>query len=175
MSLVTVLDIETTMKGVDDSPSPYHPNNYLVSVGWKCEDAFDEYICFKHDDEPPTPQGREDLQAILDRTRVLVCHNVKFDHSWLLECGFEYDKEVFCTMGYEYLKAGGTHLPLNLSACCERRGLPTKVDATKAYIRDGIGFESMPWDVVEEYGRNDVQITWDLYWAQQEELNAGSS
>lgn len=173
--MITIIDIETTMKGVDKSPSPYHPSNYLVSVGWKCEDAFDEYVCIKHDDEPPTPNASMDLQAVLDKTDLLVAHNTKFDLSWLLECGFTYENEIYDTMGYEYLKAGGTHLPLDLSSCCSRRGLPVKVDATKAYIRDGIGFESMPWAVVEEYGRNDVKITWDLYWAQQEELNARSS
>ncbi len=169
--MITVLDIETTMHGVDKSPSPYSQFNYLVSVGWKFEELLDNYVCIKHDEEPSTPNAKLDIQSVLDRTTTLVCHNVKFDLSWLLECGFKYDGDTYDTMIYEYLKSGGTHAPLDLSSCCSRYNLPVKSDGTKEYLQRGIGFESMPWDVVEEYGKQDVDITWQLYWSQQEELN----
>ena len=75
-------------------------------------------------------------------------------------------------MIYEYLDAGGTYADIDLSSSCRRRSLPTKSDSTKQYLKDGYGFQDMPWSVVEEYGRQDVCITWDLYHKQQELLNA---
>ena len=58
-------------------------------------------------------------------------------------------------------------MSMSLSACCERRDLANKKsDITKDYWDKGIGYEAMPWDVVEEYGRADIRATRDLYLAQ---------
>ena len=164
----TVIDIETT--SWDSNPSPYIPENYLVSVGFKSEDS-EEYLCFKHNNNPSDATAKYILSEQLRKTTLLIGHNIKFDLSWLLECGFEYDGDVYDTMIYEYLIRGGRHnMRVNLSDCCTRRGLPIKVDGTKSYLKEGIGFEAIPWELVEEYGRNDVNITWMLYHDQQEEL-----
>ena len=168
----TVFDIETTMLGPNKSPSPYHHENFLVSVGWKCKSKYEGYVCIQHNEEPTTPDARNQIQFALDNTSVFIAHNVKFDLSWLLECGFTYDGDVYDTMIYEYLEAGGTYADLDLSSSCRRHNLDVKFDSTKEYLKDGIGFEAMPWDVVKEYGIQDVRITWDLYWKQQELLNA---
>jgi hypothetical protein len=73
-------------------------------------------------------------------------------------------------MIYEYVKAGGrNNVRIDLSSSCKRWGLPTKKDVTSEYFSNGIGYEAMPWDAVEEYGRNDVEITRQLYLAQQED------
>ena len=164
----TVIDIETTSYG--GNPSPYIPENYLVSVGFKSDD-WDEYLCFKHNEREPSFPSVTLLSEQLEKTTLLIGHNIKFDLSWLLECGFEYNGDIYDTMIYEYLIRGGRHnMRVNLSDCCKRRGLPVKVDGTKSYLKEGIGFEAMPWELVEEYGRNDVDITWMLYHDQQEEL-----
>lgn len=169
----TVIDIETTIRedgGGKLSPSPYIPENYLVSVGYKSEDD-EGYICFNHNEKSADNHGKELLKAQLDKTTLLIGHNIKFDLSWLLECGFEYDGDIYDTMIYEYIKAGGRrNMRVNLTDCCKRRGLPIKIEGTKQYLKNKIGFEAMPWDVVEEYGKNDVYITWLLYNEQCNEL-----
>ena len=169
----TVIDIETTMRPGGDrrlSASPYIPENYLVSIGYKSKDS-EEYLCFAHNERVADNDAKEKVTEQLRKTTLLIAHNVKFDLSWLLECGFEYDGDVYDTMIYEYLKAGGRpNIRVNLSACCSRRGLPIKKDVPKYYLKEGTGFEAMPWNVVEEYGRNDVSITWALYKAQIEEM-----
>ena len=165
----TVIDIETTSFNSD--PSPYIPENYIVSVGTKslsCE----EYVCFNHTKQKATNNAKNIIQDILDKTDILVGHNIKFDLSWLLECGFKYDGKIYDTMIYEYLKAGGLkQIRLDLSSCCRRYNIAPKRDLTQEYLDVGIGFESIPWDVVEDYGKNDVNITWDLYQEQKEELD----
>jgi hypothetical protein len=69
-------------------------------------------------------------------------------------------------MIYEYYNAGGKNIKLDLSSCCRRYGLPVKLDEAGQLFADGYGYEAMPWKVVEEYGRNDVEITKQLYEAQ---------
>ena len=166
--MITVVDIECTSR--DDSPSPYKPENYLVSVGMQC-DAGSEYWCIKHNEEATDVYAQDEIQDMLSGTTLLVGHNIKFDLSWLLECGFTYDGEIYDTMIFEFLKVGGDPSKrLNLSASCLRYGLPVKTDEAGILFNEGIGFESMPWHIVEEYGRNDVDITWQLYHKQQEYL-----
>ena len=165
---VTVVDIECTVSGDDRSPSPYIPANKLVSVGYS-SNGTSNYLCFNHDTEPATEGGRETLQKVLDKTSTLVGHNIKFDLSWLLECGYTYDEEIYDTMIYEYVKAGGKpNVRIDLSSSCKRHGLTGKHDTTQEYFSNGIGFEKMPWEVVEEYGRNDVEITRQLHLSQME-------
>lgn len=168
----TVLDIECTMFGPEKSPAPYYPENYLVSVGHSdadCRTVGDNYFCFKHNEEPPFPDGKNALQYTLDETTLLIGHNIKFDLSWLLECGFEYTGAVYDTMIHEYVKRGGLkQVRLNLDDSCKRYGIEGKSGGPAEYMAKGIGFEAMPWEVVEEYGRNDVEITRRLYHAQND-------
>jgi len=167
--MLTVIDIETTTNGPDRSPSPYNNRNYLVSVGWSNDDG-DEYICIRHNDVRSSPTGAHPkiLQSVLDKTTLLVGHNIKFDLSWLLECGWVYNGDIYDTMIYEYVKAGGLKtVKFGLDESCRRYGINGKTDEIKEYFDMEIGFESIPWKLVEKYGRNDVNITKQLYEAQQ--------
>lgn len=170
-ALVTILDVETTAVEHNGSrdPSPYLPDNKLVSVGWENREGT-TYACFNHNKEPPTEGAREALQSALDRSRLIVGHNIKFDLSWLLECGFVYTGDVWDTMICEFVFACGVMTSLDLSSCCSRYGLPTKDDGAAEYWDKGIGYEAMPWEVVEKYGRQDVSITKDLYLKQYKRL-----
>ena len=81
--MISVLDIETTFTKDGDN-TPYNLSNKLVSVG-----VNDEYIFFNHDEfTGDIRTSHNKLQSILDKTTLRVGHNLKFDLSWLLECGF---------------------------------------------------------------------------------------
>lgn len=171
--MITVLDIETTSNGPGRSPSFYWPENDLVSVGlvtdkWRREVHFEQYLCFKHNTETMSEDAERDLKRVLKATTLLVGHNIKFDLLWLLSCGFKYEGTTYDTMIYEYLRAGSRpNFKRDLSSCCRRYGLPVKTDEAGQLFAEGYGYEEMPWEVVEEYGRNDVDITRQLYEAQQ--------
>jgi DNA polymerase I-like protein with 3'-5' exonuclease and polymerase domains len=170
----TVIDIETT--NFNDNPSPFMHENYLVSVGFKEEKnkvwGKTKYLCFNHNKGDRTLNAEETLQKVLYRTELLIGHNIKFDLSWLLECGFMYYGSVYDTMIFEYLKAASRpNVKLDLSSCCYRRRLPVKYNSTEEYQKEKIGFERMPWDIVKEYGINDVNITHALYESQRKELD----
>ena len=107
--MILTLDVETTFD-VDEenkiTSSPFNDNT-LVSVGYKVNDNPVKYLCFYHRDEPPTPNAKNILQDVLDKANVLVGHNIKFDYSWLIQCGFTYDKKLHDTMVMEYIMARG--------------------------------------------------------------------
>ena len=170
----TVIDIETTMRPGGDrrlSASPYIPENYLVSIGYKSKDS-EEYLCFAHNERVADNDAKEKVTEQLRKTTLLIAHNVKFDLSWLLECGFEYDGKIYDTMIYEYIKLGGIRDSLDLSSCCKRYNIAEKSKEIQISFDKKIGFEAIDWELVESYGRNDVRITHELYNAQQGELNA---
>ena len=76
--MITTLDVETTFDVDADNKitsSPFNGNT-LVSVGYKTDDNPVEYLCFYHRDEPPTPNAKKILQNVLDKTDVLVGHNI---------------------------------------------------------------------------------------------------
>lgn len=181
-----VLDVETkvTHKSFVDrngkehkwiDGSAYEPDNYLVSVG-VCLDPMKapdetEYLRFQHNEGDESKKSFPKLQAMLDDTTLLVCHNAKYDLGWLLECGFKYDGPVYCTQVAEYVMQKGIKKPLKLEALAEYWNLPRKrTDLTAELWDSGVGYEAMPWSVVEEYGRGDCVTTAHLFQTQQKRL-----
>ena len=161
--MISVFDVETSFQILEDGttdPSAKNPNNFLVSLGIN-----DEYIFFKHRDYKGIP-NRKVIQDILDKTTLLVGHNIKFDLLWLWEAGFKYDGRVCDTMLIEYVLNKGIKSPLSLKACCQFRGVIQKSDLTEQYMKDKVSFQYIPINIVEEYGRLDVKATRSLFDAQ---------
>ena len=167
---ILFLDLETTFQ-VDEKkrkdPSPYIAENYLVSAGWgRADDAAIIYVPFIGTNE--VRYNHDLLQSYLDFTDLLVAHNMKFELAWLRACGFKYDGPIYCTQIAEYVLARGQRTSLKLRDLCEQHNLTRKrVDLTEEYLSKGIGFEKIPWEVVEEYGKGDVISLRELYDNQQ--------
>lgn len=172
---ILFIDDETTYQ-VDDKRdtdnTPYHPDNYLVSVGFEAYDtdtkvSRSDYLCFKHSTEPATGNAYDYLQEELDEADLVVAHNLKFDLEWLLECGFRYDGDVYCTMLAEYVLARGRKIPFDLDSCCECREVEGKDKEGKDLIGN-TPTELISWPILEKYGRQDVAALKELYLKQQE-------
>mgnify|MGYP000426703138 CR=1 FL=1 len=86
--MITCLDIETTYK--KDDAYFYNGTNQLVSVGFKTKTGKEDYLWFYHKERQPTENAKETLQNLLNSTKLLIGHNIKFDLSWLYGCGFSY-------------------------------------------------------------------------------------
>lgn len=177
--MITWIDFETSFI-VDDrknkDPSCYVPDNYLVSVGWDNEQDGPNYIFFNHKDLEQSIETRErdysNFQRVLDKTTLLVAHNAKFELQWLRAAGFNYTGKIACTMIRSYVLAKAQKLPVGLAESCLRAGVANKKsELVDAYMRRNEGFEIIPMDVVEEYGRGDVQSCKELYYWQLEELD----
>ena len=59
------------------------------------------------------------IQDTLNKTTLLVGHNIKFDLMWLLEAGFKYTGKVYDTMIGEYILNKGVRKSLTLQMCCQ--------------------------------------------------------
>ena len=165
--MISVFDVETSFQLTDEGkkdPSAKNPDNFLVSLGIN-----DEYIFFKHREFKGIP-NRKVIQDILDKTTLLVGHNIKFDLLWLWEAGFKYDGRVCDTMLVEYIFNRGIKRSLTLKDCCAFRGVIQKSDLTEPYLKNNISFENIPMDIVDEYGRLDVKATRSLFDAQMLQL-----
>ena len=99
------------------------------------------------------------IQSILDKTTLLIGHNIKFDLMWLLESGFKYSGRVYDNTDPEYvLKLKLIIKSLTTEMSCRRR-IGSKDSEDKRIYDRGIPFQNIPVNVVEEYGRIDVEIT----------------
>ena len=172
--MITFLDVETTFQinpnNRRSDPSPFHNDNKLVSVQYATDAGEPVFKWFYHEQkQPDTQQNHKDVQEILDKTKLLVGHNIKFDLMWLWEAGFAYDGHVYDTMIAEYLLLRCQKWGVSLADSCARRKVALKKsDLIQDYISNGIGFDKMPPDTVEEYGLADVISTRELFFAQRD-------
>ena len=169
--MITTVDVETSWQKNDNGgydPSPFHEDNILVSVGLNSYWG-DEYYFTNHSERIDEGCFHK-IQETLDKTTLLVGHNIKFDLMWLLEAGFKYSGRVYDTMLGEYILNKGIRKSLTLEMCCRRRKIGSKDSAVKEWMDRGVSFENIPADVVEEYGKIDVQITRRLFDSQMSDF-----
>ena len=162
--MITTVDVETSWQKNENGgydPSPFHQDNILVSVGLNSYWG-DEYYFTNHSERIDEGCFHK-IQETLDKTTLLVGHNIKFDLMWLLEAGFKYSGRVYDTMLGEYILNKGIRKSLTLEMSCRRRKIGSKDSAIKEWTDRGIPFQNIPANVVEEYGKIDVQITRRLF------------
>lgn len=177
---VACIDTEFSfqMKGGKTDPSPYDPNNTLVSAAYKWVypdgnhvSIITDNICFYHEEEPYTPNGPEQLQKVIDDSSLLVFHHAKGDLEVLAENGFKVDKPVYCTQIGEFvLLKSGFNESLSLNECLKRHDLGEKSTLVDQYFKDGVSPERIPWSILSEYGVDDVEKLFLLFEYQIREL-----
>lgn len=151
--------------------TPYESNNRLVSVGYSTSDGECEYLFFNHRDLSDDFDSRDSckkLQEVLDRTELLVIFNATSDLSWLLATGFKYEGRIFDPRGFEYINNYGMKQPTSLKAIITKYGIGHKEDVISQYFEKGYNTDEIPIDVLEEYGRNDVEVLVKLFDLQKE-------
>lgn len=160
---VLTFDVETTHKekaNGSSTPLPYFGNT-LVSVGYKW--LFSDnvsYLCFDHSTQPPSNDGFNIFQDALRLADVVVGHNIKFDLSWIRECNFKYEGNVYDTMVAEYILAKARRWPLGLAAVAGKYGgVQKEKDLITPYFKEGKTFFDIPWETIVEYGKADVLAT----------------
>jgi DNA polymerase I-like protein with 3'-5' exonuclease and polymerase domains len=162
---VLTFDVETThveKQGGGYTPLPYFGNR-LVSIGYKWDISTVKYDCYYHSTQMPTPDAFEQFQSALNHADIAVGHNIKFDLTWIRECGFKYNGAIYDTMVGEYILSKAQRWPLGLAALAEKYGVTKKEkDLVAPYLESGKTFYDIPWDIVEEYGIADVLATEEI-------------
>lgn len=164
-----ILDTETTRQkhrvtGKDD-PSPYNPNNKLVTVQYRIVGGDKVLYPFYHAENKNAVENHKLVQAVLDKTTVLIGQNLKFDISWLINCGFVLPEGLVLhdTMIFEYICNKGNKGPLGLAALAEKYKLPLKLDILQDYWGKGINTDEIPLAELTEYALQDIDTTEALY------------
>ena len=162
---VLTFDVETThveKTGGGYTPLPYFGNR-LVSIGYKWIGSRVSYDCYYHATEPKTPAAAEGFQLALNHADLLIGHNIKFDLTWIRECGFTYEGNIYDTMVAEYILAKSRGWPLGLAALAEKYDVTRKEkDLVEPYIKEGKTFYDIPWEIIKEYGCADVLATEEI-------------
>jgi len=163
---VLTFDVETThieKESGGTTALPYFGNR-LVSVGYKwlgMTTVF--YHCFYHSEKKPDDYAFSSFQQCLKDADMVIGQNIKFDLSWIRECGFVYDGKIFDTMVAEYILAKAQRWPLGLASLAEKYDVTRKEKYLVApYLKSGKTFYDIPWEIVEEYGKADVLATEEI-------------
>jgi DNA polymerase I-like protein with 3'-5' exonuclease and polymerase domains len=174
---ITILDVEntTTTKNNKLHLDPYEWGNTLVMVGvHELNSKNTSTYIFDHNSVTPDDDlisNHFAVQSCLDRTDILVCHNVSHDLIWLWESGFKYDKDIYDTMLAQYILNQGITKPLGLAHLAKHYKCQTlKQDTLKNYFSKGYSTKEIPRDELETYLIHDVLATKEIYEKQIKEL-----
>ena len=152
-----VLDVENTVTEREGKLhlDPFESDNSLIMVGALTESG-DEYL-YRMDEDA---SYFNKIQELLDKTTVLIGHNIVHDLMWLWESNFKYNGDVFDTMLGEYVLQRGQKQALSLEMCAERYNLDTKKqDTLKEYFKQGMGVDEIPPDELSSYLSSDLHAT----------------
>ena len=162
---VLTFDVETThveKRGGGHTPLPFFGNR-LVSIGYKWLVSSVDYDCYYHSTQPPTSNAFTKFQTALNHANVLIGHNIKFDLTWIKECGFTYEGHIYDTMVAEYILARARRWPLGLASLAKKYNVTQKeTDLVAPYLKEGKTFYDIPWEIIQEYGIADVKATEEI-------------
>jgi DNA polymerase I-like protein with 3'-5' exonuclease and polymerase domains len=160
--------------GKAGGPSPWHPLNKGVSVGWTTggEEGYGEaygYHCNSITFNPPTKNPLFYEQA----TR-LIGHNIRFDLAYTMkhypdfyDWIWDNDIQIWDTQQAEYLLSGQRVIMPSLQQSCERNNLEGKHDEVSEMFKQGIQAQDIDPEILLKYMKQDVLQTEALYLKQR--------
>jgi DNA polymerase I-like protein with 3'-5' exonuclease and polymerase domains len=172
--MIITLDVENTVsnRGGKKHLDPFETGNTLVMVGYKPLDGACVSYTFDHAEvQEDCLKNRQELQAVLDKTTLMIGHNLNHDLVWLWESGFKYDGLIFDTMISDYVLQRGVKLPSDLGSVAMRHGCEIlKQDTLKTYFKNGYSTRDIPHAELVEYLEHDLGSTEGIYKSIQAKL-----
>jgi DNA polymerase I-like protein with 3'-5' exonuclease and polymerase domains len=143
-------EVTTFAKG-----NPFSKKNKAVCLGYKLRN--DPPVCLF--DLTPF-----DLTPYLN-----VFFNAKFDLHWYRRLGFALPSAVWCCQLAEFILGRQQHPYPSLEETAQKYGLGNKIDVIETdYWDKGIDTDAIPPDILGEYCKQDVSLTYAIYLRQQE-------
>lgn len=101
---------------------------------------------------------------------LVVAFNAKFELGWSRRLGLDMPKQVWCCQLAEYMLDRQHPYP-SLEETAKKYGLPSKLDVVKTeYWDKGIDTTEIPSEILSEYCLQDVELTYQIYRLQQDQL-----
>ena len=146
------LDIECTTHAKGNA---YSQQNKLVTI--QIKQGNKDPIVFSKD------QFHEAL-PILEGASCIIAFNAKFDLAWVRHSLNFVPTVVWDCQLAEFIFSGQTQKYPSLQGACEKYGMEGKIDVVKTeYWEKGIDTDAIPFEVLAEYGAQDVNVTWEVF------------
>jgi len=172
MTLIAALDFETTMF---PAGFPWCDGAYAVTLHLAGSDGVVNTWVIQHNNQIEF-QSRtrllKNIQQVVDKYRILVAHNLKFDAHWLRALGIDFSKHIlYCTQVAEYLlNYQDRHVYLSLEETSKRYGITPKIDRVKTYWEAGVDTPDIPLDILIPYGEQDTINALTIFYKQQQKI-----
>lgn len=164
------LDVETT---TFEKGNPFSRRNKLCSVGIRFDNGVYLDFDIEHSDSPYGAH-LERIRSYVEEADLLVGFAVKFDLHWLRRYinGIRFGRVWDCQLAEFILSGQKLLLSENkLELACVRYGLPPKLDVVRTeYWERGLDTTDVPWDILAEYQKRDIEVTKQLMEIQKERL-----
>ena len=168
-----VVDLEVNLSGEMNDPTPYQKDNSLAAIGWLRTDTNEVMIWDSTYEEDyaiweKQPGYLKKFKEDLAGARYVVCHNAKFDISWLRECNIEVENKIIDTMINQYILNRGVRGPLSLKYLAEYYDVTRKTDVLEDALSKGMNWSDLGKDVRRDYLSSDVLATTEIYQKQMD-------
>jgi len=153
-------EVTTSNKG-----NPFDQTNKAVCLGLKDnnEDAWCDFTL----DSPIQNYCNPDVWDLY------VFFNAKFDLHWYRRVGFKLPNKIWCCQVAEFLLSGQKQRYPSLEATAEAYGLGHKIDVVKEeFWNKGVDTDAIPQDILSEYCKQDVDLTYKIYLEQLKQFEA---
>ena len=164
-----VLDFETTNK---ERGTSLDAANGLLFAHWRRHLSQDGRWSIRDNSVWADEYGQHELLADIGSVDFIVAHHTKFELGWLRRCGLDLRK-ILCydTLIGEKVLAGNLKLQLSLDATGARRGLGQKDVTASRLIKGRVCPSQIPKRLLEDYCRQDVALTEQIFLQQRQELS----
>lgn len=164
-----VLDVETT---TSNKGNPFDATNRLCYIGLSTGDA--SHLLDIHYGESTLHDSLQTARDLIRSTDLLVGFNLKFDLHWIRRYGIDFSHCSIwdCQLVHFILTNQSKPYP-SLNDVAEYYGLGSKLDVVATeYWDKGIDTPDIPRDILEEYLQGDLDLTYQVYLKQKEEIAA---
>jgi DNA polymerase-1 len=165
--MITIFDAETT---TSNKGNPFDKTNKLCYAGFKTESSISLFDVEYSDSTCDVSS----IQSILRDTVLLVGFNIKFDLHWIKKYGLSFDNcRIWDCQLVHFILTHQKNTYPSLNEVAEHHGLGSKLDVVATeYWDKGINTDLVPRDILEEYLIGDLELTYQVYRKQMEELES---
>lgn len=167
-----VCDTETS---IFQHGNPYSKRNSLCLIGLYTP-ANETFIYDIEQTDHAYAQNLQEVQLQINKTKLLVVFNGKFDLAWLRRYKIDYSHcRIFDCQLCAFILSGQSYSFPSLDGVAEGFGLGSKLDVVKTeYWDKGIDTPLIPYNVLSEYLEKDLELTHEVYLNQVKVLQTHS-
>lgn len=167
-----VFDFEAT-GAQRNKAHPYDLRNKACNLGFKNLTTGETKIWKLEYDSEPYGHHLKEIQTILDKTTILIGANAKYDLAWFNRYGLRLSHlcRIFDVQLAYYIITNQQHQYPSLDDIAEHFKVAKKLDVVKEeYWNKGLDTDEVPYEILTEYLKQDLEVTAQAYLSLKEQL-----